>query len=245
MAVENVLAGNAAANRARERLATPGKRTALVAGVVGRLGETLLNGLLARGGYTEVIALAERPVNLGISKLSVAGLDQLPPIDDLFILLGGDDFSTSRSFHGRDAPFVSVHEHNALGIARAANASRITLVSASSAWQQFGPLNQGLTSPLERELAALECRRFVVLRPVRENKQAGLGFVQRFVNVYLSIQMLMMPRSVPTLTSEQVARATVLVLADHDVQGVSVLGAADLADVLSGSAASAASNAAG
>lgn len=241
MAIEGVIAGDAAASRAqRQHSESPIKR-ALVAGVIGRLGETLLTELLARGGYGEVVALAEQPVSLGVAGLSVSQLDNLPEIDDLFIILGGDDFSTRPSFHGRDAPFVNVDSYNALKIAQVANARRVTLISSSPAWQQFGPLNQGLTSPLERELAALKCRRFAVLRPVRESSRAGMNLMQRFVNIYLSIQMLMVPRSVPTLTSEQVARAAVALLADQEVHGVGVFGAADLATALASKSESKAS----
>lgn len=245
-AIEDVFAGDAAAGRAQseragKQSAESPKKRALVAGVIGRLGETLLTELLARGGYGEVVALAEQPVNLGVSGLSVSPLEDLPDVDDLFIVLGGDSFSTQPSFHGRDAPFVSVDSYNALKIAQAADARRITLISSSPAWQQFGPLNQGLTSPLERELAALKCRRFMVLRPVRESSRAGMGFMQRFVNVYLSIQMLMVPRSVPTLTSEQVAQAAVALLADQEVHGVGVFGAADLAAALASKSGSKAS----
>ena len=242
----NVVAGDAAASRAQKQQAERRSaqfpvRRALVAGVIGRLGEALLTELLARGGYDEVVALAEQALNLGVNKLSVSSLDNLPEIDDLFIVLGGDDFSRQPSFHGRDAPFVNVDSYNALKIAQRADARRVVLISSSSAWQQFGPLNQGLTSPLERELAALNCRRLLVLRPIHESKRAGMNLMQRFVNVYLSIQMLMVPRSVPTLTSEQLARAAVALLADQEVHGVGVFGAADLATALASKSASKAS----
>jgi hypothetical protein len=51
--------------------------------------------------------------------------------------------------------------------------------------------------------------------------------VQRIVGVYLSLQMLMLPKSVPTLTSAQVARVAVDLLRDGE-PGVRVLGAAQI-----------------
>ena len=53
-------------------------RTALVAGAVGRLGEALLNRVLASGDYRTVVALAQAPMALGVRGLALASLVDLP-----------------------------------------------------------------------------------------------------------------------------------------------------------------------
>ena len=87
--------------------ARTGVRRLLVAGAVGRLGEALLNDALARGGYEEVVALADgdAAMSLGVRGLSLAPLERLPPLADVCVAQTVDpDAPGARSFHGRDAP---------------------------------------------------------------------------------------------------------------------------------------------
>ncbi len=209
---------------------------ARVIGAVGRVGEALINALMARTDYTEVAVLADQPVNLGIARLAVCQKEEMPAARDLYMVLGGDEFATRRSFHGRDAPFVGVDESNGValaGLAVEAGVKRIVLVAAAPSWQQIGALNQGLASSLERGISELAITRFAILRPLREARSSGVGVMQRFVNFYLSIQMLMVPRSVPVLTSDQVARAAILAMAEPSAQSVAVFSAADIGRLLS------------
>lgn len=185
------------------------RRRALVAGAVGRLGEALLNRVLGSGDYHEVVVLADTPMSLGVRGLSLAALDALPPVDDAFVLLGDADDASARSYYGRDAPFVQVHGENCLAVTGAAvahGAKRIVLVSPMPAWQQIGHFHRGLANAVELSVSQLPVESLVVLRPVREARRPGGSLVERFVAVYLSLQLLMLPRSVQAMTSDKLAR---------------------------------------
>ena len=223
--------GAAAAPVPRPRGAGP--RRLLVAGAVGRLGETLLNDALARGGYDEVVALADgdATMSLGVRRLALAPLGALPPLDHVCIAQTLDpDAPGARSFHGRDAPFALVEPSSMPRIAAAAAAAgarRLVLVHPLPAWQQMSGLHLGLSGEAELEMARLPFDAVTVLRPVAPSASTGGGLLQRFAGVYLSLQMLMMPKSVPALTSTQVARVAVDALRDA-AAGITVLGAAQI-----------------
>jgi len=184
-------------------------RRALVAGAVGRQGEALLNRVLGAGDYADVVALAGAPMALGVRGLSLAAIDDLPPLDDVFILLSDPDDQWSRSYHGRDAAFVQVSADNCLRVAQAAvsaGAARLVLVSPMPAWQQVGHFHRGLANDAELALARLPLASLVVLRPVRESSARGGSLLQRIVAGYLSLQLLMLPKSIEMFTSEKLAR---------------------------------------
>jgi hypothetical protein len=208
-------------------------RRLLVAGAVGRLGEALLNDALARGGYDEVVALADgdATMSLGVRGLARAPRDRQPPRVDVCIAQTLDpDAPGARSFHGRDAPFALVDPPAMPRIARAAadaGAGRLVLIHPLPAWQQMSALHLGLSGDAELGIAALPFDGVCVLRPVAPSASAGRGWLQRIAGVYLSLQMLMLPRSVPTLTSAQVARVAVDLLRDGE-PGIRVLGAAQV-----------------
>lgn len=207
------------------------QRIALVAGATGRLGEALLNEVLARGEYARVLALAEAPMSLGVRRLELATLEALDRVDDVFIAPGDDHEPSARSYYGRDAPFTLVDDALSVRIARRAaqaGACRLLLVSPTAAWQQISRLNHGLTSDAEREIAALPIERIVVLRPTRNARSGGGTLVQRFVHAYLSVQLLMLPRSVPFVTSAHLSRVAVAAI-DGAAPGISVIGAERIA----------------
>jgi len=209
-------------------------RVALVAGAVGRRGEALLNRVLGSGDYASVVALADAPMALGVRSLALAGVDDLPRVDDAFLLLSDPDEEGSRSFYGRDAPFVQVHERNCLRIAQraaAAGATRALLVSPAPAWQQVGRFHQGLGNATELAIAQLSFRSFVVLRPVQPARRAVGNLLQRIAAAYISVQMMMMPRSLDVLTSEQLARCALAAMR-HSADGVHVIGAQQLGALL-------------
>jgi hypothetical protein len=209
-------------------------RTALVAGAVGRRGEALLNRVLGSGDYERVAALAEAPMALGVRALVLAPLDSLPALADAFILQSDPEQASSRSFYGRDAPFVQVHAGNLLAIAHAAvarGARRIVLISPMPAWQQVGDFHRGLGDATELALAQLPVESLVVLRPAPDTGRTARGLLERIAGVYLSLQLLMMPKSIPTLTSEQLSRAAIEAMRGASA-GVTVLGAERIADLL-------------
>lgn len=193
----------------------------LVAGAVGRIGEALLNRVLAdeagRGGVggRPVVALADAPMAMGMRGLTLASLDALPPLDAAFLILHDSADAETRSFYGRDAPFVQVDELNCVHVARHAvehGARRIVLISPTPAWRQIGKFHTGLADAVELELARLPLDSLVVLRPVRNTRHRGAGLLERFVSVYLSVQLLMLPRTLEAITSEKLARCAVAAL---------------------------------
>ena len=117
-------------------------RRLLVAGVVGRLGDALLAEALSRGGYDEVVALADgnASMSLGVRGLMLAPLGMLPPLEGVCIAQTVDPQAPdARSFHGRDAPFAMVTRDSMLPIAAAASAAgarRLVLVDPLPLWQQ-------------------------------------------------------------------------------------------------------------
>jgi hypothetical protein len=209
----------------------------LVAGAVGRLGEALLNEALARGGHDEVVALADGApaMALGVRGLRLATLDALPPLEAACVVPTADpDAPGARSFHGRDVPFAMVAPQELPRIAEAAcaaGARRLVLVHPLPAWQQVSRFNLGLIGEAELALARLPFESVTVLRPIAQGGVAGAGWLQRIASVYLSLQFLMMPRSLPTLTSAQVARVAIDRLR-APAPGVKVLGAAQIGEAV-------------
>lgn len=224
----------AAARPAARRGGAAGGRTALLAGANGRYGEALLNQLLGCGDYDQVIALADAPMALGMRNLSLARPDALPSVDDAYLMVGAPGGPGTRSFYGRDAPFVQVHAQTALAVAQRAidaGAQRMVLVMPTSAWQQMGNFHRGLGGSVELAVAQLPLVSLSIVRPVLPAASSTGSLLQRVASVYLSLQMLMMPRSIPTLTSPQIARAILLAMR-ASAPGVSVLAADALAALL-------------
>lgn len=209
-------------------------RTALVAGAVGRRGEALLNRVLGCGDYTEVVALSQAPIAAGVRALRMAALDALPPIDDAFLLLSDPDDAEARSFYGRDAAFVALHAANCLNVARRAaeqGARRMVLLSPTPAWQQVGHFHRGLADEVELAVSQLPLASLVVLRPVREGRRPGGSLLERFVAAYLSLQLLMLPKSIEIMTSERLAQCALAAMRGAQA-GVQVHAADGLARLL-------------
>lgn len=208
----------------------------LVAGATGRFGEALLNEAIARRtalGFKDVVALGESraALSLGMSGLSMAPLEALPPLTAAIVSLSDPQDDGARSFHGRDAPFMLVDALRVQSVAAAAiaaGAKRLVLVHPLPAWQQLSGLHQGLVGDVELQLARLPCPSMLMIRPVASSRSAGGNWLARFARGYLSLQMLMMPRSLPSLTSTQQARSVVGQLAEPARSGVSAMGASDL-----------------
>lgn len=201
--------GALGAASASGRRVTARGRTALVAGAVGRRGEALLNRVLGCGDYAEVVALSQAPMAPGMRTLRLAGLEALPPIDDAFLLLSDPDDADARSFYGRDAAFLALTSANVLTVAQGAvaqGARRMVLLSPMPAWQQVGHFHRGLADASELAVSQLPLDSLVVLRPVREGRRPGGSLLERFVAVYLSLQLLMLPKSIEIMTSERLAQ---------------------------------------
>jgi hypothetical protein len=215
---------------------TPSRERILVAGAVGRMGEALLNEVIGRGGYREVVALIEdkATVSISVRRLSLAPIHALPQIDAVCIAHGDPGASDARSHHGRDAPFALIDTATVPRIAEAAAAAgarRLLLIDPMPAWQQMSRFHLGLSGEAELAMTQLPFESIVVLRPLSTASTTTAGVLQRIASVYMSLQFLMMPRSLPTLTSVQIARIAVGELR-VSAPGVRILGAAQIAERL-------------
>jgi len=205
-----------------------------VAGAVGRVGEALLNRVLASGDYAQVVALAEAPMALGVRGLALAAADALPALDDAFVVLSDPGEPGSRSYYGRDAPFVQAHRENCLEIAHravAAGAQRLLMIVPTPAWQQVGHFHRGLGNPTELAISQLPLAALVILRPAIESARPAGNLVARIAAVYVSLQMLMLPRSIEVLTSEKLARCALAAMRGAR-GGVQVIGADKMSSLL-------------
>ena len=208
----------------------------LVAGATGRLGEAVLNEALARGGFDEVVALGATQADLSaaVRGLVLKPLDALPALDAVVIVLGDPDEPGARSFHGRDAPFALIDAQAMPRVAAAASqagARRLILIHPLPAWQQMSGLHRGLIGDAELEVSRLPFETTVLIRPLAASRAPGGPWLQRIAHIYLSLQWLMMPRSLPALTSAQVARAAIAQLHAAPA-GLSALGAANIEALL-------------
>jgi hypothetical protein len=212
----------------------PAGRTALVAGAVGRLGEAVLNQVLASDNYSQVFVLGEGVLSSTMRGLRLGSLETLPSIDSVYLVISDVENKNHRSFYGRDLRFTVLTPDNLVYLAQAAaakGARKALLVAPAPAWQQMSRFQQGLMNPSESALAAMSFEALVVLRPVAQSKSSVGGLLQKFASFYLDLQMMMMPRSIPVLTSDQLGRASVLAMLEAK-GGVSVLQPEQIAQLL-------------
>ena len=233
MTIDPALALGAAVAPVRPDRPVAAARRVLVAGAVGRLGEAVLTALLGRGAHAQVLAHAEQPIAIGVRGLALAVGDAWPAIDEAVLVVTehDEDGRPQRSFLGRDVAFAALPAAALPAAARRAvqaGARRLVVVHPLPAWQQLSAFHRGLVGEAELAFAALPVQALVVMRPVARGGAAGGGWLQRFVRAYLSVQLLMLPRSLPALTSESVARAAVRQLAEAP-DGVTVIGAEAIA----------------
>lgn len=214
--------------------AEPTAPSALVVGAVGRLGEAVLNQVLASENYAQVYVLGEGAFSSTMRGLRLTTSEMLPSIESVYLVLSSADDQNHRSFYGRDLRFTVLTHDNLVHLAQAAaakGARKALLVAPAPAWQQMSRFQQGLMNAGESTLAAMSFEALVVLRPVAQSKTAAGGLLQRFASFYLDLQMMMLPRSIPVLTSDQLGRASVAAMSQART-GVSVLQAEQIAALL-------------
>lgn len=205
-------------------------RTALVIGAVGRLGESVLNQVIARGQYRSVRVQGSAPLTTAIAGLAVESGNPASRVDDAFLVLSNGPEQDFRSFYGRDGCFASLASPGLVGAARAAadrGARRLLLIAPMPAWQQVAHAPRGLLNADEVQLARLSFESVVIVRPVAANNTSVQSLLERFTQFYLQLQMFMLPRTLPAMTSDRVASAAVQLLLVAR-PGVDVIAAADL-----------------
>lgn len=205
-------------------------RTALVVGAVGRLGEAVLNQVIGRGKYQAVMVQGGAPLTTVISGLRVVPGHETSAVDDVYLVLSAGPEKDFRSFYGRDGCFDSLSSAQLLPVARRVaerGARRLLLLAPMPAWQQVAHAPRGLLNADEVQLASLTLESVVILRPVAATAGGARTILEHFTQFYLQLQMLMLPRSLPTLTSDKVASAAVQLLLGSR-GGLDVIAAADL-----------------
>lgn len=207
--------------------ASPGA-SALLVGARGRLGEALLNELLAHPAYARVHVASTAPIGGSVARLSAAPPGAWPQADDAYVCLQQPGEPFGRSYYGRDDVFEPADDHSLPDIGRrltGAGNRRIALVAPLAAFQQMSAAARTLAGEAEWALASLPLDTLVVLRPARDTTAPPAGSrLQRFVRFYLGQLRYMLPRGFEPIASEALARATVRAMREAG-PGLTVLGA--------------------
>jgi len=174
----------------------PPRREALVAGSVGKLGEELLNQLLASPRLTRVHAITRWDIEASTDKLethAIAG-DRLPADATALALPPHDEFyccvSDERSFYGRDAIYHRVAPEDVLPLARAAvaqGARRAAVLLPMDSLRQMSHLGDYLAHEREVELTQLGFETVVIVRPVQQAQAARGGFLSRVADSLIGV----------------------------------------------------------
>ncbi len=203
-------------------------------GAIGRLGEAVLTQVLAHGNYARVHVLGQGNLSSTVRGLALTTLEQLPDIDDVYLVVSDADDPYARSYHGRDLRFEELTSTNLVPVAKAAahrGARRLVLLFPAPAWQQMSRFQQGLMNETESALARLPYKSLVIMRSVSLSKSSKGSLLQKVANLYLDLQLMMMPRSIPVLTSDQLGRAAVQAQC-RAREGVTVYQAAEIKQLL-------------
>lgn len=173
------------------------KPNAAVFGAVGKVGEALLNSVLASARYERVFVLTRWPLNSTVSRLApllVNGHD-LPAGDftfapqadvkDVFLCL-----ADTRTFYRRDDVYHRVLPQHVLPLAQHAlsfGATRMVLLKPADALMQMGGYGRYLSDSEELALVKLTYRAVVILRPHRDDAQVtATNPVQRLAHWMLA-----------------------------------------------------------
>lgn len=139
------------------------RRTALLMGAGGRLGERMLDQLLGQTAYDKVFAWSRQPVSGTVLKLVCVESPDTLRADDVYCVVGSTDDHLRRT-----EVYQTVNEDAILGLAQrvlANGAQRFILVTPISAFSQPSALHNKLQNVAELELAALPFETLLVVRP--------------------------------------------------------------------------------
>lgn len=231
------------------RLASPGRRNALVAGAAGRLGEALLAEVIASPHYHSVTVLTRGPLASTVRGLQGRSLSQLQveagpsvswdanpgiaaptPELDIFVCWGDADDPFGRAHNRRDAVYAEITNpvelREFIAAAAGLQARRLLLLAPLVAWQQVSAASRMLPEAMEMELARLPIPVVIVMRPTVERQSkspAGGTRLQRFGRFYLSQLRFMLPAVTHSLRSLDIARAALLMMTRTDAPGLTVV----------------------
>jgi hypothetical protein len=186
------------------------KRTAFASGVVGRLGEALIETLLASPTYSQVYVATRAPLTSTVPKLVPVTLDletRFPGrIDDVFCCI-----DQRRGFYGRDRAYQSLSRKDIPEVARAvrnAHARRFVLITPLTPLDQLAAPIQGARDGTELQLimAGFEC--LILLRPADTGEPVRANPLERIVHMLGEVLSgYLIPQSMQPLRPVLVARA--------------------------------------
>lgn len=210
------------------RAAPAHRRGVLLAGARGRLGEAVLNALLASPLYDRVWVAAGRVIDSTERKLRLWTPETpLDAIDDVVLLPG-----ESRTYYGRDDVYATLAPEDVVNVAEAARragAERALLLAPLRAFIDPLALREVLSGETEWALHAAGFPTLIVLRPGQEGEtgrgEGGLG--RRLLAWYLKQFAYLAPKSTLPLDSPRLARAALEAL-DRLPAGTHVLDAAQI-----------------
>jgi hypothetical protein len=212
-------------------------RTAFAAGVVGRLGEALIEALVGDERYSSVYVATRAPLASTLGKLRPCPLTlqsssaAIPsPIGDVFCCT-----NLRQGFYGRDRAYARVREDDVPAIARlarAAGARRFVLLTPLTPLDQLNTPGYGVRNTAELELIKAGFETIVLLRPSDTGQPAtGNLFARMALGVGRVLSGYLIPQSMQPLRPHLVARAAVEAL-DCLEPGTHVLDAPAIRELL-------------
>lgn len=198
------------------------RRTALVLGATGRLGERVLDQALGQAVYERVYAWAKAPVSASLLKMVTVPCPDSLAADDVYCIVSEADAQCDRT-----EAFYSVSQHEVLALAKQvheAGARRFVMVAPVSALIRPSALYQQLHNTAELELAAVGFESLVIVRPSLWHLRSQQGpWLARLLHATLQqiVGGMAGQRHAP-VTSQAVAQA-VLVHALRAAHGVTII----------------------
>jgi hypothetical protein len=171
---------------ARYQVPVPRKRSVLIAGAAGRLGERVLARLLGSGEYQRIHVLASEPMRSTESRLHALSLAQWHvPVDHVIAIVDDRDAASAVVMpYKRTEVFSSLASDEVLELAQRAESlgvARFMLVTPTDVLSQPAAVYAQLANLMEAQLHRMNFESLLLVRPSDHEirmRRGGLG--QRF-----------------------------------------------------------------
>jgi len=169
-------------------------KTAIIAGASGLIGQSLIKSLLESEGYSQVVALVRKPLNIQHEKLKeqLINFDELmempafPKGDDVFCCLGTTQKKTPNAQDYRKVDYD--YCFNLAKRALREGADRFFLISSLGAQKGARNFYLSLKGELEHDISFLNYRTIYIFRPSlllgdRKEKRLGEAFAKAITKI--------------------------------------------------------------
>ena len=184
-------------------------RSAFLIGAAGRLGEAVLNRLIAEPQYSAVHVATKAPIEMGIRQLSGAADGQWPRVDDAYLVIHQPDEPFASSYFGRHDAFSTIEYPSLETVAptlEALGIKRICILAPLSAYQQMSGAAATILGEGEMAFYRARFEAIHIVRPTPLSEPSrGKSFMQRLLNGYMSLNRFAMPKAFEPIRSIQVA----------------------------------------